>query len=424
VLWQNERRRARLDALIVYGRSEVKAVSAHDKLNPKNRGSLVHVSGGSTVAKEPIKDPWFRDVEVRTNCVRLRTEVELCQWVAEPRKANKDQRVPKFTYKSQWASSWHHSDMFCDKTKKNKIPPGLTLGTNTTRCSRVEYGSFVLPPCLVERCQNFEFADHLLGPTVTSQENNYVFHQHTDHYYYVRPGSNTKPQEIADNPQIGDARVRFSYVPESRATILALQVDSKGGADTFAPYRVIPRSLFGMPKDLQSGRLLMESKKSRSELSRQDNCGGMICCVCNMVNFCCTGLLSPEIYHLFQGTKEPKECFAAVTHENPLIVWFVRLVCWLILYAGFFLSLGPVTPLLMHIPLFGVLDHWGVWIAAALATLSAAILLIFISHTRYRPMMGVFWLVMLVIILVGCAFLSHELSRPFVQYAHDTFFKE
>lgn len=128
VLWQNERRRARLDALIVYGRSEVKAVSAHDKLNPKNRGSLVHVSGGSTIAKEPIKDPWFRDVEVRTNCVRLRTEVELCQWVAEPRKASKDQRVPKFTYKSQWASSWHHSDMFCDKTKKKQNPSRPHLG--------------------------------------------------------------------------------------------------------------------------------------------------------------------------------------------------------------------------------------------------------------------------------------------------------
>merc|ERR1712228_36627 len=134
-----------------------------------------------------------------------------------------------------------------------------------------------------------------------------------------------------ESPTVGDIRVRLEKIPDGPFTVLALQVESGGDTrDTFIPYRMISRGFCGISKEEQKRRQIAEGRLVGSQLAEKDKCSfgpldGLCCCcagICNLVSTLFSGLLTPEVFHVFSGERKVSECWDEVKARSAMTKWF------------------------------------------------------------------------------------------------------
>lgn len=208
-------------------------------------------------AAAAMQVPGFEQRAVVRNCLRLRTTIEVFQWVEKrvrPGQHWKDlvdgeEPRPSHTYTRQWSSEKHDSYEFADIRKKNIFL--VEPGSQVVNCEKVEYdidgGGFVLPEGLVEQFTHFRSAAHLLNThslRVPRSDGATAQIESPDDLLLVRRGDYFTTETLTDGlsvppAEIGDVRVKFEYVPDGQtAAILAQQVPGEWPRDTFAPYEV------------------------------------------------------------------------------------------------------------------------------------------------------------------------------------------
>lgn len=314
--WFFERQLARLECLVSIGRSSCVSVTDGEAL-AENYGQLVHLSGQALRPETPIQDPRFICSQLGNTCTRLRTQVQAFQSEGGPR----------------WSE---------DTSVRRH--PALPVGTTVTNTSSVRYGThFLLPDGLLDQCNDFRSGAKHLGDEVCSRDGTMRFQQHRDGFFYWRPGHETwTAQQVAQEPRVGDQRARFEVTCAGPATILALQVATDQQAPaTLLPYRLVPHFPFG--EDDKQLRV-QEARKSRIGLALEDQIcpESRLCCSCNFVAGCCTGVATPEIYRLFEGHRPLDACFAELRKTSSLDVgfgtWTFRLLVLSLLTAGIYMS--------------------------------------------------------------------------------------
>lgn len=359
-LWFNETEDARWRALLYRARRRYKPVTACKSFEA-NRGRLVFVNFGRMTPAASVRDGQF-DVALGSGCVRLRSEVRVCQWLEYGREDKHG--GSSFGYRLEWSDSYHDSSAFEDPRGHENPPtvPGLSFGTFTTDCERVEYGDgFLLPLGLVRQCEGFRPTEGTLPRTVALSAGGLVFASRSGNegVYYCRPAESpgaaadaVSVQDIINSPQPGDLRVRFDYVPAGPATVLALQAENDGEEkrDTFLPYRVIPTGLLESAES-ERARLLAEGRKSRGEIAEE---AASCCCLRNCPNVCMANGRSVEIFHLLEGKQDLRKCFETLSSNGVAGIWQCRAVGWLLLFFGTYLALSPAIGLFMPILLLSL----------------------------------------------------------------------
>jgi len=208
-------------------------------------------------------------------------------------------------------------------------------------------------------------------------------------YYYFPP--------LQGSSQVGDMRVRFEYVLDGPATLLALQADDQkheAGSATFLPFRLVSRGCCGnIDDDMLRERLVQEGEKSADDLyqdSKTDCCCFSVCC--NLVQCCFAYLSPPQIFRAWSGNFSKAQCFDDLGLSLMLHKWGFRIVGWLLLFLGVYCLFEPIFVALDIIPFLGkyisggaqfVVGFTCLIVTAALATIVAGL-----AYLRFHPVFG------------------------------------
>mmetsp|Transcript_17417 Transcript_17417/g.41308 ORF Transcript_17417/g.41308 Transcript_17417/m.41308 type:complete len:481 (-) Transcript_17417:28-1470(-) len=376
--WYFERQLARLECLMSIGRSMCRSVQ-DAKAVPENSGCLVHLSG-ELKPEIPIQDPRFACQKLSTGCGRLRTQVQVYQWV--------DGRNSQL--QQQWSEDPQSFSLSRRDPSKKTPPLALAVGTTITNSTSVKFGlGFVLPRGLLDQCSSFKSAAPLLGSEVFTHSGKMRFLLHSDGRYYWRAGGDSAAEKIASEPMLGDLRVTFEMAASGRATVLALQAadDACDGSATLLPYRLVPQ----VYEEGEHKRLVVqEARKSRVGLAQEDQVcpQSRLCFSCNFVAGCCTGVATPEIFRLYEGHQTLDSCFSKLRKSSSVDVglgsWSFRLVVLSVMTAGIHISsegimhMLPISRSMTDTP--GTVPRFVVSACMSLAITSAIISTVFFPY--------------------------------------------
>lgn len=426
LLWMNERRNAQLESLISVGHSEAETVETNNEKMASYAcydGTLVHMNDAIARGLQPIADARFSTVKMDSGCIKLSSSVEVFQWEERSHSEKKkdsvgggETTVTTYTYDKIWSSCLISSDKFRKSGYRNTSHvSGLAPGTETQINNAVKYGQhWDLPETLIAQINNYQDANKLAGSELKFAS--YTFSLSGG--YFLCPPRNS--------PEIGDFRVKFEYVLDTPASILALQVPDKRGGYSFGPYRSVPRGLCGgLSDDELHHRLLKQANKDGDELFEEDKCWdfgpfGCLCCCCNLVSYCFTHCstkmlgvvsLTPEICNLWTTKMGKHECFESVKNSGALLKWGLRLLGWILLWTGFEMLFEPLEVAFDIIPFLGPYlgsgIKFGVSFLSFLLTLVIAMILVSAAYLIYHPLLGIFYALISAAAISAVMYLSH-----------------
>jgi hypothetical protein len=429
VLWLNEKRSAKHEALIDQGEADCRSIEA-DKFDEDNTHWLVHVNG-ETASMEGVKDPQF-NVSYESGVIALTSTVEIFQW-KEVEKEEKKEEEDNFgggkttktrkwkEYHKQWLDTYESGENFEKEGHKNNKPAGLEPGTKTQTSGRVEYGKgFLLDKTLTDNLIGFkddqidalncEVASGLTFKTAADKDRNGAT------WYYSGTGS-------MDEAEVGDVRVRFSVLRDGPVTVLALQTKGQEtGRGGFLPYRVIARPmcscLFGLSEDEEKQKLYEEANKSSEDISDEDAWHGpfaICCCACNLVQFVFNKLVLPEILFVHYGQLSKDKAIEKCREAANMTKWVIRLVGWLLMYIGCYLIFSPFLMMLRLIPLgiggfLSDIAGFAIAVMAFASTATMATLIIAMAYTMYNPAKGLLMWALFFAIIIGFIALCNALG--------------
>lgn len=430
LLWVNERRNAQLESLIGHADAEAETVDAKQKDVSEYDGTLVHLEGEMVRGLDPVADKRFPAVKMETGCLMLTSDVEVYQWEETEHSETKKDKVgggetttKTYSYKKVWSSSIINSSVFHQGGHTNSVQvTGLSPGSKTEINPTVKIEEhYFLPEALTMQVTHFQDASKLAGDALQFDDT-YTFKPDGGFFYY--------PAKHGE-PNIGDFRVKLTYAPDGPGSILALQMKDKkhDNGHTFGPYRAVPRGLcMGVSDEDLKRRLLVQAKKDGDDLYEEDKCWDFgpfmcLCCCCNVVTYCFTHLstsssagvsLTPEILSGWAGKVNKKNCLDSVKRAGKAMKWVIRILGWLLLWAGFNALFTPLEVILDIIPFLG--PYLGSGATAVMGavnfilTMVVASLLVSVAYMIYHPIIGLLYLSMTTGIVVGIGYLAKVLS--------------
>jgi len=322
LLWWNEGRAVDRTATLMSGRSLVIPVSA-DRPDAENDGKLVHVAGMATTS-QTLDDPIFR---VKAQALRLVRNVEMFQWIEEretrtvKQLGGSEREETIYRYRTAWSDTPVDSSAF--KLASEHRNPTMPFRGAAFQAEEIRVGAFRL---------NSRFRDMLSG------EADYPL---TDAIQAELPPSLAADFKLSGsefikgdpaNPQIGDMRVRYTWIAPAEVSVVGRQEGSVLGS-----YRTTTGTL---------------------------------------------ELLSMSLVDA--GTM-----FAEAEDENAILTWVLRIAGIVVIGIGFALILGPLARLADVVPLIGTLLGGGIALVAAAVGLTIGIATIGLAWLAHRPILAV-----------------------------------
>eukprot|EP00928_Gymnodinium_smaydae_P083631 TRINITY_DN66875_c0_g1_i1.p1 TRINITY_DN66875_c0_g1~~TRINITY_DN66875_c0_g1_i1.p1 ORF type:complete len:520 (+),score=23.34 TRINITY_DN66875_c0_g1_i1:69-1628(+) len=420
-LWMNERRHAKMESLLSLAESEVECIKPNQLGMKEHDGSFVHINSEIASGVNPVSDLRFPVVTIQRGCIWLSSTVEVYQWVEnEDRNTQKDSlgggetTTSTYSYKKMWSPNLIGSESFKQRSGHENVlhVKGLDFGYKDVHNDVVNYGEcYVLPEALLDQIRSFEDAWKFIGDEL--QFGSFTFQRGDDGWYNC-------PLRSAE-PEIGDCRVHFQYVPAGPVSILALQIpDPQSDKRSFGPYRSIPRRLCGKdPEDRLKTLRLEAAQQTEKELYEEDQClscglFACLCCCCNVaavvVSLFRSGQ-SCEVYNAWPGQKTLDECMEAVRDSARAAVWGHRLLGWLLLWAALMMVLDPLKTLIDIIPFLGPYLSSGLSFVLSILllvfTLAVAMLVVSLATLFYNPLQSFFLVICCAGVVASFMALSH-----------------
>jgi transmembrane protein TMEM43 len=299
-----------------------------------HEGGLVHTSGQATT-DEMLRDPTFG---IERNALALERRVEMFQWVQKEERKERQKlgggTETVTTY--TYSTEWQSSpvDSASFEEASGHENPSFPFEGETWRASDVRLGAFHLAP---------ELAGDL-----DEQKNVPVGEAQLP---AVEAGLRERLKVAAGgfylgeqpgSPKVGDVRVSFRVVEPAEASVVAAQRGSR-----LEPYHA--------------------------------EAGGDIALVA-------------------YGAQSAAQMFKAARTANATLTWVLRLVGFVVLFAGIRSLLAPLQVAADVVPLFGRLVGAGLSLAAFLVAAPVALVTVAVGWLFYRPLVGV----ALIALAVGC----------------------
>ena len=329
VLVWNEGRSVKRARALNEGEKNVVAVAA-DAVDPANEGSLVHFAGRA-VTEAVLSDPLF-GVTI-TGDLQLVRSAEMYQWVEEKVTQTKTNTggsqttTTTYKYKKEWSDSLEDSDSF-EHPEGHANPGDFTFPPESWCAEDVQVGAFAIPASRVAAIGSA--SDMYFPLTATSVPDGVSTNsiRIPGGWYIPAVANGGTPQ----SPQIGDERVKFGRVPQSDVSFVAKQIGS-----TIAAYQT------------KNGPVLLQRN----------------------------GILSAE------------EMFAAARKDNAILTWILRLVGFILFFAGIGAILKPIRVLADVLPFLGRIVGMGLGFVAFVVALVFWLVTVAIAWIAYRPLVGI-----------------------------------
>ncbi|MGB1027716.1 MAG: TMEM43 family protein, partial [Rhodospirillaceae bacterium] len=300
LLWWNEGRSVDRIKTLDEGLGLVIPVDAMER-DPGNQGALIHISGTAT-GDGPLQDPLFG---IETDALKLRRHVEMYQWVEEKterriKETGGSERVETtYDYYREWSATLEDSSSF-RYPDGHLNPRSMPFEAETQSAQTITLGRFALDGAFTGQMTSYQ--DLPLGPAVWGAAAPEIQNRFALTGDWFQQGS-------ADNPQVGDVRVKFGVVPSGPYSAVGQQ-----SGDGLALYRT------------KNG----------------------------------------EIALLEQGNVSATEMFAIAQDENTLITWAIRLGGFVLMWIGLSMLLGPIKILADILPFLGRIVGGGIGLLTGL----------------------------------------------------------
>jgi hypothetical protein len=334
LLWWNEGRSVKTYQGLLEGEKVTIEINA-DAVVAGNDGKLVHVIGKAE-AKDEVRDDVFGMAS--PGMIKLQRDVELYQWIEtkETRTKTKmgggEEQVTEYKYRKDWDSKVHNSEQFKHQAGHTNPPPAYH--SDSFLSQQATLGAFRLPRFLIEGWRDFKPLD--VAGVESLPEAMREKAQLRDGWLYL--AKNT------DQPELGDARVKFQSIPAGETSLLARQVN-----DTFEPY----------------------TTKTETKIAR-----------------------------IAAGAQSKEAMFAAAKSENKMITWLLRGGGFLLMFIGLSMLFAPLKVLASVLPIAGRMVGAGMGFIAFLLSAIGSLLTISLAWVWYRPLLGITLLCVTVACLV------------------------
>jgi hypothetical protein len=329
VLWYNEGRSVKTAAALREVQETVLPLT-DTEVSAQNEGKLIYVTGTAKTPETIIDET----LGISANAMKLIREVEMYQWVESSKSESKEkigggkETVTTYTYETKWSGSTQDSAQF--KKTEGHVNPAMTYTNATFTAKNVTLGSFLLTSGLIDK---INLADSLLLQNADLNKIPAPARSKAklaDGYLYL--GNQGKPEPIT--PRVGDYRIRYRVVPAE----ITLSIISKQIANTFEPYRA------------KNGRLM--------ELVE-------------------TGTVSADT--MVENAQK----------SNQLVTWLLRLLGFVLMFAGLMLCFKPLSIFAAVIPVLGRIVGAGSGLVAFMLALAFSLITIAIAWIVYRPLLAV-----------------------------------
>lgn len=337
------------------GRAQDACVEMPDinTISPDFEGKTVHCTGVAST-DETIADENFG---VNVNALCIKRDVEYFQWVEHTKTTKKEkiggatEETTTYTYEKEWVSSPINSADFKDPEYKNRNFVYQKIEEKEILPEKVSFGAYQLPPFIVGSIRGDENATINMDEETKRQWNsavkaqlglsdtvstNYV--EVYDNVVYFGPNKN--------NPNVGDVRVTFTYVPNDRQISIIANVVG----NTFTQY-----------VDAKNGK---------------------------------------TISSVAMGNVPAEQMFETLKKNNKMITWLVRLLLMLLIIAGFRMMVGLISTVLKVLPFLGKGVGAILGFACTIIGVAWTFLFIAIAWISVRPFLAISLLVVVVALIV------------------------
>lgn len=348
------------------GEKQVVTVPA-DKIDAANAGKLVHVTG-DTSTEGQLTD---KELGISEPAVKLLRVVEMYQWEEKKEtKRRNNKTTTTYSYSKEWKSGVESSRSFHKSGYDN--PGHMPLHSHDEIAEHVALGAFQLSTNLIAQIDRRETRPITPAEFAAMPENIRRDAEERGGELYLPVGrwlphapadalnKDFKPAAEAGNandPQIGDVRVKYLVVKPGPTTVVGRQTDTG-----FEPFPT------------KAGKPILEFR---------------------------TAALSSH------------EMFEAARADNTMWAWIFRAIGVGVIFAGFMLLTGPLTALADWIPGINSLVSGGMFVLSLGGTLLVGSLVIALAWLAYHPIFAIGFLVSCVLLAAGVWYLFRR-KRPVV----------
>lgn len=337
------------------GRAQDACVEMPDinTVSPDFEGKTVHAIGVAST-NEQLTDDIFG---VAANALAIKREVEYYQWVEHTKTTTKEkiggatEETTTYTYEKEWVSSPQASADFKDPNYRNRNFIYQRVDEKDIVAENVSFGAYKLPPFIVKSIRGDEAATVQMDEATKQQwneavraqlgltdavETNYVTVK--DNVVYLGPNMN--------NPEVGDVRITFTYVPNDQQISIIANVTG----NTFAQY-----------VDAKNGK---------------------------------------TVSSVAMGSVSAEQMFESLKKSNKMWTWVIRLLLLILIIAGFRMLFRVVPTLLKVLPFLG--KGVGTVLNLVCTVIGFAWTLVFmaIAWVSVRPVLAIAFIVVAIALIV------------------------
>lgn len=337
------------------GRAQDACVEMPDinTMSPDFEGKTVHAIGVAST-NEQLTDDIFG---VAANALAIKREVEYYQWVEHTKTTTKEkiggatEETTTYTYEKEWVSSPQASAEFKDPNYRNRNFIYQRVDEKDIVAENVSFGAYKLPPFIVKSIRGDEAATVQMDEATKQQwneavraqlgltdavETNYVTVK--DNVVYLGPNMN--------NPEVGDVRITFTYVPNDQQISIIANVTG----NTFAQY-----------VDAKNGK---------------------------------------TVSSVAMGSVSAEQMFESLKKSNKMWTWVIRLLLLILIIAGFRMLFRVVPTLLKVLPFLG--KGVGTVLNLVCTVIGFAWTLVFmaIAWVSVRPVLAIAFIVVAIALIV------------------------
>ena len=343
LLFWNEGRAVRRAKSLDEGAKNVVSVVA-DTVEVGNEGVLVHFTGEATTT-DILTDS---DFSLSVNAIKLSRNVEMYQWTEDSESETKEklgggtETTTTYTYKKDWADSLVDSSDF-EEPIGHENPANMAYDDKTFEASTVTVGAYKLSETLISRMNYYE--DHQPDDgNLSSILTSSLLTNAEISGKYIYIGNNPNA------PEVGDLRISFAVVNPTNVSIIGQQM-----GETVTAYKAKAGS---------------------------------------------------DILLLQRGTVDAESMFETAQQQNTLILWVLRIVGLVMMYAGLMTILKPLAVTGSVIPLLGNIVEGLLGVVAGLIALALTLVTVSIAWLFYRPLLGGALLIAGIALIAGAKFMA------------------
>ncbi len=358
LLWWNEGRTVKRYKALKEGANNVIPVSA-DAVDSQNEGKLIHLSAKATT-QETLRDAEFA-IEL-PGALRLVREVQMYQW-QETTETTEEEKIggsvettTTYDYEKVWSSNPIDSKDFQEpghdnptlwliKSRKS-LPKTVNVGafrlTETQINALGQEKPLALPAAYQVPTMPAELLARYNAPTTSNNE--IYFSVKTKDANAAQDAGTAVETTDPTAPQIGDLKVTFRLVESHDISLVYVQ---KG--DSFAPYQA------------KTGTVALQ----------------------------------------FDGIHTADEMFTTAQSTNSMIAWFLRLLGFFLIFAGFQAIFRPIQVLASVLPFLGRMVGTGTGIISFLLALPISLVVIAVAWLAYRPVLAVILIIATIAAIFG-----------------------